>query len=327
MNGGSTAPTNEQLIARASAWLDEIGLDHDTPRSLAGDVSPRRYLRVSRAGASFAILAFYPDEILEVGRRFERTTALLAAIGVRVPAIFASDIDAGWMAIEDLGPSTLYETRWDWSALAPRYRDALENQLRIATLPRDAVVELGSPPLDAALLWRELAPCLDRFLRPRGLLGAGGSQARLLAGLRALCDRLGEIPAVPCHRDFMARNLVPVAEAGVGVLDHQDLRLGPPAYDLASLLNDSLFPSLELEETLLGEYLPRGVGRDDYARTVAQRSLKAVGTYAMFAERGATRHLPLVAPTLGRALRHLLTLPETAEIVAPLAGAWSTAAG
>jgi hypothetical protein len=45
-----------------------------------------------------------------------------------------------------------------------------------------------------------------------------------------------------------------------------------------------------------------------------QRSLKAVGTYLAFARRGKLRHLPLVAPTLERALRFFPDLPETAGL-------------
>ena len=46
---------------------------------------------------------------------------------------------------------------------------------------------------------------------------------------------------------------------------------------------------------------------------MAQRCLKAVGTFVRFAARGQPRHLDLVAPTLARAARHLAVLPETAE--------------
>ena len=105
---------------------------------------------------------------------------------------------------------------------------------------------------------------------------------------------------------------------GVAVLDFQDLRPGPPAYDLASLLNDSLFASPELEERIVGESLERIGGRESYRRAVAQRCLKAVGTYVKFASTGGTRHLRLIPPTLERAVGQLVRLPETSAIVTPL---------
>src|SRR4029077_1128026 len=91
-------------------------------------------------------------------------------------------------------------------------------------------------------LARELAQTWELFLEPHGLVADGALAASLRAALEALCAGLGDEPPVPCHRDFMVRNLMPRPEGGLVVLDHQDLRLGPPLYDLASLLNDTPFP-------------------------------------------------------------------------------------
>jgi aminoglycoside/choline kinase family phosphotransferase len=121
----------------------------------------------------------------------------------------------------------------------------------------------------------------------------------------------------------MARNLVPLEGGEVAVLDHQDLRLGPPLYDLASLLNDTIFPPAEAEDELLQTLTP--TERTVFHRTAAQRTLKAVGTYASFARRGATRHLPLIPQTLASCLRHMGQVPETHALVADLARAWSPA--
>ena len=59
------------------------------------------------------------------------------------------------------------------------------------------------------------------------------------------------------------------------MLDHQDLRLGPPRYDLASLLNDSLFPPPELEARLVRAALGEEATAEDfldYHRAAAQRT-------------------------------------------------------
>jgi aminoglycoside/choline kinase family phosphotransferase len=125
-----------------------------------------------------------------------------------------------------------------------------------------------------------------------------------------MLDTLTAEPLVPCHRDFMARNLIPVgASPALAVIDHQDLRLGPASYDLASLLNDSLFAPVEVEDRLVAAALPQEQ-RLQYHRAAAQRTLKAVGTFLAFAKRGEDRHLPLIAPSLASARRHLLELPE-----------------
>lgn len=323
--------------AALAAWIDAAGGLPDTLTPLAGDVSTRRYDRLGTASGGSAVLAVYPPSPPGACRRFVATGRLLESAGVPVPRVLAHDCDRGWMLLEDLGAETLYDRAGrPWEELTPYFDTALELARRIARLPAREVAAL-SPPLDGPLLARELAQTWELFLEPRGLAGAGTGRRRLRELLEGLCARLGEEPPVPCHRDFMARNLIPrprprprprPVAAGAGgaalvVLDHQDLRLGPPWYDLASLLNDSLFPPAELVEGWLARTLPPGEApRLAYHRAAAQRTLKAVGTFAAFARRGSDRHLPLIPPTLGRALHHLRRLPEARELAPELGRRW-----
>lgn len=308
--------------AEMEAWLASAGRGVREIQPLTGDVSPRRYFRVQLDDGAFAILATYPPEVHGVCPRFLWTTEILGRAGVRVPAVLASDCEAGWMLVEDLGLRTLGE--WGvgrpWSELAGYFEHAREIADRIARLPVDGLAELN-PRLGAELLQKELKQTWDLYLEPEGLLRDAELAVDLRAALDTLCETLGAEPPVPCHRDFMVRNLMPLpGGAELAVLDHQDLRLGPPLYDLASLLNDTLFPPPEAEEELLA-----AADRGGYHRAAAQRTLKAVGTYASFARRGATRHLPLIPPTLSRFLEHFARIPEGAGLAARLREAWSPA--
>lgn len=307
-----------------AAWLALHGWSLEGARALAGDVSTRRYMRLD-AGERRAILALYPPELRSDCGRFERSGALLAAAGIRVPRVFAADSAGRWMLLEDLGPHTVYELQTPTaSGLERTFDSAARIVARIATLPREPVARLN-PPLDARLLSRELEQTMEVFLRPQGLTDAGALDDRLRALFAEICDRLASPPAAPAHRDFMVRNLVPLAGGDeLGVLDHQGLRMAPPLYDLASLLNDSLFPPPVVEERLLAEYASGAGDRERYHRAAAQRTLKAVGTYAAFAGRGESRHLHLVAPTLQRALRHLAALPEGRDLAPELGRRWAS---
>ncbi|MEA2560850.1 MAG: N-acetylmuramate 1-kinase [Acidobacteriota bacterium] len=297
------------------AWLAAAGFPECEPLPLPGDVSPRRYTRLVGPDGGSAILAIYPPEIRGTCTRFLRTTALLEPAGVPVPRVLASSCDEGWMLVEDLGPETLAEWGRDrpWSELQPYFERAVELADRIGRIPVESVEGLN-PRLGGELLRKELAQTWDLFLQPRGLTTPG-----LGAVLDALCANLDAETPISCHRDFMVRNLMPVSD-GLVVLDHQDLRLGPPAYDLASLLNDTLFPPREMEEALFAR---ASFDRLSYHRAAAQRTLKAIGTYASFALRGADRHLPLVPRTLGRCLAHLAQVPESAPLVSDLADVWA----
>jgi aminoglycoside/choline kinase family phosphotransferase len=276
--------------------------------ALAGDVSARRYLRAVHPDRTTSIVAIYPETMRQGAGRFLATTELLSTAGIRVPAVRANDLAAGWMLLEDLGPLTVYELPGP-DDIQHALAAAAAHLPRLAALPAAAVAGLN-PPLDAALLRRELDQTRDLLLAPTGALGP--ELGAFDQALDVLCSELGALPAVPCHRDYMARNLVALADGQIAVLDHQDLRLGPPTYDLASLLGDTVFAPPEREEALLSAYLPPGLDRLAYHRAAAQRALKAAGTFVAFARRGSPRHLPLVPPTLAWAARHLAHLPELA---------------
>jgi len=310
-----------------ATWLASQGWSGARLEPLAGDIGQRRYQRLARPDGSTAVLAVYPADLRPACHRFAATTRLLEGCGVRVPRVLAADCDRGLMLVEDLGADTLegWATGRPWRQVAPRFRAALEVARRVSRLDPAAVAAL-SPPLDADLLARELYLARRHFLEPRGLL-EDVPESLVESSLGALVAAVAAVPRVPCHRDFMVRNLVPW-DAGVAVLDHQDLRLGPPLYDLASLLNDSLFPPPELEAELVAHWCggeERAVEAQwiEYHRVAAQRTLKACGSYAMAAEVGKDFHRKRLAPTFERALAHLARVPEIASVASRLAATWS----
>lgn len=302
--------------AALRAWLDGHGCDATAATALPGDVSPRRYFRLPRDGTS-AILACYPAASGDALERFLASSALLEGAGVRVPRVEACAPELGAMLLEDFGALTLYDLPADRALRAPLYRRAIEVLGRVRSLAPAPVAALN-PALGAELLAQELAKTRDVFLLPGGVLEPRERPA-WDDFARQLASALANGAAAPAHRDFMARNLVALPDGELGVLDHQDLRLAPPAYDVASLLNDSLFAPPELEtEALELAGMASDPERSAYRRAAVQRGLKAVGTFAAFAARGAPRHLPLIAPTGRRALAHLELLPERGLLPAAL---------
>lgn len=298
------------------AWLTESGARVRSLEPMVGDLSQRRYARVDLDGESF-IVARYPDAILPTCGRFLRTTALLQAVGVRVPRIFQADVERGLTLLEDLGTRTVHDAQGrPWNALLPTYHAAIAIIDRLRRIDPANCDELN-PRLDATLLRKELEQTRRVFLDPWVETGDQALDRDAAAALDQLCAELEHAGGglVPCHRDFMARNLIEV-EGGLAALDHQDLRLGPWAYDLASLLNDSLFPPPAIESELLSLAGIDDGSRRAYDQAVAQRSLKAVGTYALFASRGRMRHVSLIAPTLERAMAAMSRLPGLSALAA-----------
>ncbi|MDY7091764.1 MAG: phosphotransferase [Acidobacteriota bacterium] len=318
--GAVTPPRPEPPSA---SWLRFHDLLPESFEPLGGDVSPRTYARARRADGTVVIVASYPEHQRDVFHRFLATTELFENAELRVPKIFASDEEELRMVLEDVGAQTLYElSPRPWAERLPHYLHAADLARRIGELPAAEVHDLN-PVLDGAALRRELDQTRDRFWRPQGLLSKP-LETRFEAFLDTLCEHIDQEPRCPNHRDYMVRNLVPIPSEGpnqLAILDHQDLRLAPASYDLASLLNDSHFPPSEIEAAILARVLPKDADLLSYRRCAVQRTLKAIGTFAAFAHRGFPKHLPLIPPTLGRCLEQMEQLPEGEGLVGELRGA------
>jgi aminoglycoside/choline kinase family phosphotransferase len=310
-------PTGAELLIA----LSDRGYPAQLITALPGDVSARSYFRVEMNTGGSGILAWYPEGLRATCERFERTTRLLEEISVKVPRIEFSDSQAGLMLLEDLGPQTLYSfSHRSWPELLPYLQQAAGISRQVASLPQTPVSRL-SPPLGHELLSSELDKTWSLVFAPSGPL-PGSLPSQLERAFATLIEILADEPPVPCHRDFMGRNLIPVGESPeLAVIDHQDLRLGPPTYDLASLLNDSLFAPLEIERQVLDTTLPEEQ-RPNYHRAAAQRTLKAIGTFLAFAARGNRRHLSLIPPSLAAARRHLSDLPECQAAAGDIRELW-----
>jgi aminoglycoside/choline kinase family phosphotransferase len=105
----------------------------------------------------------------------------------------------------------------------------------------------------------------------------------------------------------------------VGVIDFQDAVLGPPSYDLVSLLQDARIDVPEqLELALLTRYIKARRAADPtfdaaafaelYAIMSAQRNTRLLGTFARLNRRDGKpqylRHQPRIWTYLNRSLEH-----------------------
>lgn len=308
---------------RQLAWLESIRVPIRKVTTLEGDVSPRKYYRIHAQDGDTLIFVAYPRSEGDAFRRFLITTRLLEAAPVRVPKVLASDESMGLMLLEDLGTLSLYDrTEEPWETLRVPVREALAQLAALARSPAERFAEVN-PPLDARRLESELRDARAVFLDFDEFSGDEPTRRALRAVLDRLMSALEREPLVPTHRDFMSRNLMlPPDGSGVAVIDHQDACLAPRGYDVASLLNDSLFPSPARESECLDTLRLDPDALLSYRRCAVQRTLKATATFIKFALRGFERHLPLVGPTLARAAYQLEQLPEAGAVPSSLLERW-----
>jgi hypothetical protein len=203
------------------------------------DAGHRSYWRTAGIEPSLIVMDAPPG--LEDVRPWLRMHALLDGGGVRVPRIIARDEDAGFLLLEDLGGPTLTQVIDDDNADA-HFDAAIEQLVRLQSI---------TPPTDfpvfgEALLQRDAGLFEEWFLRRHlGLeLDCGDVEKLQLVQRRLMNNALAQAKVLT-HRDFMPRNLMPVA-SGPAILDFQDCVLGPIAYDPASLFKDA-FLSWPLE--------------------------------------------------------------------------------
>ena len=133
-----------------------------------------------------------------------------------------------------------------------------------------------------------------------------GDVERLQLVQRRLMDNALSQPRVLTHRDFMPRNLMPVAD-GPAVLDFQDCVSGPIAYDPISLFKDAFLSwPLARVDAWLERYHARALDaglpvpplaqfRRDADWLGVQRHLKILGIFARLHHRDGKTAVP--APT------------------------------
>jgi aminoglycoside/choline kinase family phosphotransferase len=311
-----------------------------TVTPLVADASTRRYYRAQWGEAHRAYPTSCIVMVCEPWQENETPDFLavarhLLASGVRVPEVYGLAPAEGWMCLEDFGDRTLAAA---WEQGSPperlvwgqRAMQALVHLHVTGTQRQDAACPAFRLAFDVPKLLSEL-----QFFRQHAIEGfwqqALTEDERMAfdAACEPLCRCLAEQPRYFCHRDYHGWNIMAQANA-VGILDFQDARMGPQAYDVASLLTDRGTPMLlgaELCMTLQQEYLlgfeaqtAQSVNRRDFAEQYdlvsVQRCLKAIGTFAaMHVLYQRSHYLPYIPPTL----TYLRPLLPRYTILQPLA--------
>jgi aminoglycoside/choline kinase family phosphotransferase len=311
--------------SQITAFLQQTGRGDWSRAALAGDASARRYERLTSPDGRSLVLMDAPPDTGEDIRPFVRIANILRAQGVSAPAIIAEDAENGFLLTEDLGEAQFY----DVIAADP------SQELPLYALATDLLVHLHQAPTP------ELEP-----LSPRAM--AELSSLVITSYCGALHDAQNDAPnadmqhrfenqfedilrqtvrgdMVFVHRDFHVQNLMWLPErdglARVGVIDFQDARIGHPAYDLVSLLQDARRDVPAAIEMQMIERYIAATGVDDasfrsaYAVIGLQRNLRILGVFARLSlDFGKPQYLDLIP----RVWRHVINGLEH-PAVAPLA--------
>ena len=336
------------IVARLAAlrlFLDGARYLDAVRERMAGDASTRSYARLARADGVVILMnaprrpdgpALYSGKtysaavhLAEDVKPFVAIANGLRALGLSAPAIYHADLDAGFLITEDFGrdgvldgnplaPMTeRYEAATD--LLAVFHRDELP-----AVLPLTPQQNYAIPSFDTNAMLIEIGLMPEWYLPDRNAVLDEDARAEFVALWRAMLARITSAPATWMLRDFHSPNMIWLADRAddiqkIGIIDFQDTVLGPPAYDLVSLLQDARIDVPEpLELALFGRYLKMRRAMDPafnpaefaehYAIMSAQRNTRLLGTFARLNRRDGKphylKHQPRIWTYLTRSLAH-----------------------
>jgi len=326
-----------QLSERLTQFLTSRGLAVNFDQ-LTADASTREYFRIEWKGKG-AIACIYPEPFEESCRTYLDVTTLFLAGGLPVADILDFDGKLGVNIQEDLGDQILRDViaATEDAASRKRLRDEAISLIARIQLLTPKAFQINSVAsrlkFDTEKLKWELnyfkTHYFETFMKKP--LSAE-DDARLSAEFHEIAVELESRATVLCHRDFHLANLMIDGERKMRIIDHQDARIGSPAYDLVSLLLDRIteLPSPEWLANKRAYFLDvrRRLGlpkidEDEFAyefrlQTI-QRCLKAAGTFSyQSAVRGKTHFIPFIKPMFGISIRGATNLgrfPAIREIL------------
>jgi hypothetical protein len=288
--------------------------------------SDRTFLRL-RGARGGAVLIRYGRARPE-NERYAGHARFLAALGIRVPAVFAEEPAARFLVMEDLGDRTLADAiagapvRRIASAYAAVARQTAH--WHVAGAARARRVRLGlEEPFGPVLFDREHRLFLEPFLT--GRLGASAPVvAAAKRDLATVASWLAGAPRVLLHRDLQSSNVLWV-RGRPAFIDFQGMRFGPAMYDLASLLCDPYVQiPAAVRATVLDAYVAEAgahIARPGlFWPAAVQRLTQALGAYARLgAIRGAERFLRHIPPALALLAEALRGCPAPLPTLAAIA--------
>ncbi|MEW6669925.1 MAG: phosphotransferase [Thermodesulfobacteriota bacterium] len=303
-----------------------------TALPIAGDGSTRQFWRIYASGPEATYVAMQNVPVNEYAERenlaYLKIGSHLRGKGVPLPEIYRFDAAGGWFILEDLGDRSLQEDYRESGSLV-RHEAALEVLLRLQTDGArgfDRGWTCQTERYDQSVMRRyESEYFREAFLCK--YLGLKTEWPELKSPFDFLAEKSSRAPnGFLLHRDFQSRNIM-VGEKGIGILDWQGARLGPLAYDVASLVIDPYVDLLPRDRARLVEGYAGLLAGCDPARVASfqesfpylalQRNLQILGAFAFLSKVRGKRYFEAYIPKALRSLHGLLREAGRAEL-APL---------
>ena len=277
--------------ARQGGRLQDI-----TFQWLRPDGSSRKFIRVFTGGEPVCIAVLPASPGGRDMAEFRAAVAIgdhLSNAGAAVPRVLASDAAAGLILFEDFGDTRLHDICAGnrQQAIGRYYPEVVKQLVGLQVKGArnfDRSWCYDSAVYDAGvMLRRESGYFLEAFWH--GTLQANAVDGLIEEFENIAARVMSSSEELFLHRDFQSRNVM-ISGERIGIIDFQAGRLGPPGYDLASLLIDPYAALSDAEQQhLFSLYINEMKSypevdidriRRSYPFLALQRNLQIIGAFS-----------------------------------------------
>ncbi|MBI5681910.1 MAG: phosphotransferase [Deltaproteobacteria bacterium] len=292
------------------ADLKSIPIDLDEPFLIGVGGSDRKYYR-RKTGKQTEIFVRYTENDPDFYRHIEYTK-FFRRHNIPVPILIDVDFENRTAVFEDLGDLSLYswfKCKRKEEQIEEIYKGVLDILLELYTTAASHANEC--PMLKEMVFDYKHARWETDYFTEQFVKSIKGMDIKDAAGLKdefhKLAKKIDSFTKTIIHRDFQSQNIM-LTKGMPRLIDYQGSRLGPPAYDAASILYDPYFRLKDkTRETLLDYYIQQMKKKSgekfketDFIESLTtcriQRHMQALGAYGFLSnikgKRYFLKHIP-----------------------------------
>ena len=287
--------------------------------------SERKYYRQKRDGKPVVRMQC-SDKDPDFKRHIEYTR-FFTKHSIPVPELKKVEPDKMTAIFEDLGDISLYS--WlkcprKQEQVESMYREVLDTIIVIHSISGEHIADcptLQNRVFDYEHFRWETDYFVERFVKHIKKINVKNPSV-LHEDLHRLALKADSFAKTVIHRDFQSQNIM-IAQQGIPrLIDYQGARLGPPAYDVVSILWDPYFRlQNDTRESLLHYYIRKMIhtsdkrfNEEDFRGTLLpcclQRHMQALGAYGFLSAVKGIKHFLKFVPEGLRLLKEDVTLSK-----------------
>ncbi len=261
-------------------------------KKINSDASFREFFRLKKGNKTSIIVTARKERFRNL-IAYSAINKFLRGKGIHTPKTISQHYSEGIMEIEDFGDNTLLHFVRKSKNILPLYKKSIDVILKLQKIKPINKIKIKSNQnlkfdnYNFKNLHKESDLFLNWYLP--GILGKRKSKkfkTKIKIELNKLYKQIYFKNKFIVHRDFHVSNIMPVRRK-LGIIDTQDVILGNPMYDVASLIDDVRIEiPLQIKNKVFQYYFKKSSLRkkmyflkNDFDILSIQRNLKILGIF------------------------------------------------